>query len=365
MKSIHIVNGETIFHDPTPDLISLFKKFDSGFQVRSIQPGRSFTPKFQCLRDKTIVLENPPFEYSSEELMAALEGKDIPKKGNRYSALDILYVLSLKTLNSCSLCGWHCGVNRFNREKGKCGLSSSVYCAYTFIHIAEETVINPSMVTNLGGCAMRCLYCIDHQMWDTSKLAPLDTKKFWEDAEQLGWSNINTIEFTNPTESLYGIIHVLLNASDDFRLPLVMNCHLYGSQDFYRLADPITDVWLPDLRYGNDACAKALSGVDHYMETAKAGLDAICKEGNRAIVRILVLPGHNQCCHEPAIKLLSKYKKNMWVSILDQYVPEHKAVLDPTMSRRPTSAEIEGVNDLARKYGLRDILECGAEFWGN
>jgi len=174
---------------------------------------------------------------------------------------------------------------------------------------------------------------------------------------------INTIEFTNPTESLPGVIGILFHAPTKFSSAVVMNCHSYGSQAFYDLAGQITDVWLPDLRYGNDKCAKVLSGVNNYMKFAKLGLDAMVQYGSRIIVRILVLPGHISCCHEPAMELLSQYKDKVWVSVLDQYVPEHEAHLDPNLKRRPTKEEIEAVNSLVEKYGLQNILTDSKDFW--
>ena len=363
MKSIYVANGECIFHDPGPEMIPTFLAMDKGFHIESIRPRNDFIPKFQRLKEQDIFLEKSPFEYSPEELVGILNGKPAKKKGERSSALDIPYVLCLRSLNQCSWCGLNCGVNRFSKEKGKCGLSSIVYASPPFIHIAEEAPINPSLVTNLGGCAMHCRYCIEHRLLNTSGLSPLDTMKFWQDAEELVDGNTSAIEFTNPTESLHGIMHILLNAPTDMRLPLVMNCHLYGSRDFYQLADPITDVWLPDLRYGNNRCAKSLSGVEHYMEQATLGLDSICKKGNRVIIRVLILPGHISCCIDPALKVLSKYKDLLWVSVLDQYVPEYKAHLVPGIDRRPTKQEIEQVNDLVKKYDLRNVAECGGEFW--
>ena len=99
------------------------------------------------------------------------------------------------------------------------------------------------------------------------------------------------------------------------------------------------------------------------MEQAETSLNAICRKGNNVIVRILVLPGHVSCCHEPTLRLLSRYKEFIRVSVLEQYIPEYKALLDPVMSRRPTSEEIKHVNDLVRKSGLRDISDNDAEFW--
>lgn len=225
---------------------------------------------------------------------------------HKYSKLNILYALSLSELSHCRLCGWECGINRFSGEKGKCGLGNQAFASRRYIHIAEEPVINPAIVTNMAGCALRCKYCIDSTVWDPGNFNPLNPKRFWEEIQRLreGGTPINTLEFTNPTESLPAIIGLLPQAPSDLNFPVVMNCHLYGSKTFYDLAGQITDVWLPDLRYGNDKCAKALSGVDNYMKYAKLGLDAMVEQGGRVIVRILVLPGHVSCCHEPAMESL-------------------------------------------------------------
>lgn len=99
------------------------------------------------------------------------------------------------------------------------------------------------------------------------------------------------------------------------------------------------------------------------MKYAKLGLNAMVQYGSRIIVRILVLPGQVSCCHEPAMELLSEYKDRVWVNVLDQYVPEHEAHLDPNLKRRPAKGEIEAVNSLVEKYGLRNILTDSKDFW--
>ena len=121
---------------------------------------------------------------------------------------------------------------------------------------------------------MRCSYCIDHDLWETDNLDLVNSERFLGTVGQLmGWEYpINTLEFTNPTESLPAILHLLRDAPDDFNLPIVFNSHLYGAEPFYEIATEIADVWLPDLRYGNNQCAKKLSKVDDYMEYAELGL---------------------------------------------------------------------------------------------
>ena len=129
MKSIYLADGKCIFHDPGPEMIPLFTDMDPDFRVESIQPGKGFTPKFQSMREQDIILEDSPFEYSLQDLMELLNGEVMKAKGDRYSALDILYVLSLKDLNSCSSCGWNCQVNRFNQEKGTV-TQRLIFCMY-------------------------------------------------------------------------------------------------------------------------------------------------------------------------------------------------------------------------------------------
>ena len=251
MKKIYQIGEETIFHDPGPEMIRFFSDIDPSYKVQSVQPGSGFTPKFQLLREKKIKTNRALFDMSKEELRSLFNGQTKPKieTGEEYfySALDILCVLSLKHINKCRLCGWNCGANRYI-ETGKCGLDSKAYHGSPFIHIAEESAINPASVTNFGSCALRCLYCIEHQNWDAINLPPSDPKAFWKNVYELMNQGIpiNTLEFTNPTESLPGLMAILNEAPADFNRPVVLNCHLYGSHSFYNIANHVTDVWLPD-----------------------------------------------------------------------------------------------------------------------
>jgi len=369
MTRIYLSEGQYILLDPGPTAIPFLDAVQPGFKIESAPPGPDFSPKFRNLASEVVTLDRPLMELSQQELRFALFNEGFcPTKANgeySYSRLEILHATALGEMSRCKLCGWECGTNRYSGERGKCGLGSQAFASAPFIHIAEERVINPAAVTNMAGCGLSCTYCTHYELWHPKNFPLIEAKHFWEDIQKLkmGATPINALEFTNPTESLPPIIGTLSQAPSDSRSPVVMNCHSYGSETFYDLAAPVTDVWLPDLRYGNDKCAKALSGVDNYMKYAKLGLDAMAQHDSKIIVRILVLPGHVLCCHEPAMQLLSEYRDRIWVSVLDQYVPEHEAHLDPNLKRRPAKEEIEAVNSSAEKHGLRNILESGSDFW--
>ena len=91
-----------------------------------------------------------------------------------------------------------------------------------------------------------------------------------------------------------------------------------------RLLAQIVDVYLPDLKYGCDPCANRWSGTPNYVATVQSSIAAIAGAGIPTIVRVLVLPGHFNCCHEPALHFLSSLPRHgpMSVSIRAQYSPD-------------------------------------------
>ena len=361
-KIYYTSDGRLVFHDPGPEMIPLLSAMDPNFKIDSIQPQPGFLPKFQKAKKETVTLRKPLFDITHEDL-------DIPDppgldEATSHLTFDALCALALSEISQCRLCGRVCGTNRF-LETGACGLRAQTHNAPPFIHTAEEPQINPSAVVNFAGCSLRCLYCIDAAMWDSESLPKTDPRVFWDQMKKLMKTDIplNSLEFTNPTESIHGILTILKEAPASFRLPVVLNSHLFGTDVFYRIAKYIADVWLIDLRYGCNACGENLSQVEDYMRFAELGLKAICSTDARIIVRILVLPGHVQCCHKPALELLADYKDHVWISILEQFVPEHEAYKDDRLNRRPSSQEIMQVRNLAVQYGLRDIEAARDIFW--
>ncbi len=357
-------DGQLIFHDPGPGMIPFLSSMDPGFRVESVPPKNDFIPRFQKQRKPFIRSEKSFLELDLSDL--DLDADHNTENGTMYSRLDVLHATGLRLLSDCRLCGHDCGVNRY-RKQGLCGLGAKVHQTEPFVHIAEETVINSAIVVNLAGCAMRCCYCINPELLQPQSHPEIDPAAFWPKVAELRTLGVkaNSLEFTNPTESIHGILALLFKAPQDFNLPVVMNSHLYGTEMFYRLANEITDVWLSDLRYGNDDCARRLSKVADYMKYARIGLDAMCGSDVRTIVRTLVLPGHVECCLKPALKLLAEYKANIRLSVLEQYVPEHEAHRDPDLRRRPTASEINEVKTLASKLGLRDVGVDNFDFWSN
>ena len=372
MRNIYKTEDEIIIHDPKIEQIPLLKLIDPDYRIRSINPGCGFIPKFQALRRKKVTLDQPVFDLSIPELTGIINKSisgnfqiDNTQNGlKEYSVLDLCRVAAHKILSNCDLCGRQCSINRY-KETGACGLTAEPFNANPFIHIAEEVPINPALVMSYSGCGMGCCYCIERTLYKSPDYRNTFHKAFWARYEKLKQEyDFNSIEFSNPTESVHSVLDILSFAPMDVSHPVVANVHLYSGKPFYDIALRFVDVWLTDFRYGNDECAKRLSDVDDYMKFAKLGMDQLTGSDSRIIVRILVLPGHLDCCLKPIVDILSEYRDRVWVSILDQYIPEHNAHRFQEINRRPNVEEVSALEEYSRKRGMKLVDSDAIEaFW--
>ena len=75
---------------------------------------------------------------------------EIPKAST--SLLDLKITIVGRMLRNCSCCGWNCGVNREEGEKGFCRLTDSSYYSSEFMHMGEEPELVPSHTIFFSGC---------------------------------------------------------------------------------------------------------------------------------------------------------------------------------------------------------------------
>jgi putative pyruvate formate lyase activating enzyme len=233
-------------------------------------------------------------------------------------------------------------------------LGTEATVAEHFVHIAEEAPINPSLVLNLAGCGLRCRFCQQGALLEPSRVTGERLEpELWARLQAKGARSLSFVG-GNPDESLYAILRFLAAASLNWRLPIAWNCHAYGTLETMSLLEGVVDAYVPDFKYGNEACARRLSAVSHYPATARAAITAMLAQGVSVIVRILVLPGHFACCHVPMLDFLATLdRERLWVSVRGQYCPDSKiAREDGALVRRTSREETEAVRDKARSLGL-------------
>jgi len=178
----------------------------------------------------------------------------------------------------------------------------------------------------------------------------------------MGCHNINLV---SPSQVIPQILEaVYIAARKGLRLPLVYNTGGYDSLEMLTLLDGVVDIYMPDMKYSDDAIARKYSLTKNYPEiNQKAVLEMHRQVGNLItdengiavrglLVRHLVLP--NDLAGSGAILrfLAEKVSKNIYLNIMAQYHPVFQAAKYPELNRRITPQEYQRVLKMARDLDL-------------
>ena len=136
-----------------------------------------------------------------------------------------------------------------------------------------------------------------------------------------------------------------------------------------QLLDGIVDIYMPDMKYADEALAQRYSKVKHYPRVNQAAVkemhrqvgDLVLDQRGLAqrglLVRHLVLPEGLAGTAEVVRFLAKEVSQNTYLNIMDQYRPCYKAGSLPPLNRSTSRQEyIEAVN-LAHRAGLHRLDE--------
>ena len=234
--------------------------------------------------------------------------------------------LARRALLDCRLCGWDCGVDRAAGQRGPCGLGAGASPALPSVHVAEEALINPSLLVPVRGCALRCRSCQQWRLLAPGTPGPIDPLGRSLPPEHRSLARTLSFIGGNPDENLPAIFAALDQAAPSSLLPIVWNTHAWVPTATIDLLDGVVDVWVPDLKYADDACASALSGVEDYVDRAQESIARMVASGAPVIVRLLLLPGHFECCIAPSLRFLAASASPGLSVSLVRYTPEWRTV---------------------------------------
>ncbi len=276
--------------------------------------------------------------------------------------LDVKVKLARSMLGSCNFCERRCSVDRAAGKVGTCHVGDVPHVSSSFLHFGEESLLVPSGTIFFSGCNFRCVFCQNEDIsTDPTNGMLVTSRKLANMATALAMDGARNINYVggDPTPNLHAILESL--AFQDAPVAQLWNSNNYNTLEAMRLLLDVMDIWLPDLKYGNDSCAKRLSGIDRYWAVLTRNLklvhDEMVMSGNASLViRHLVLPGHVDCCSVPVIEWIARELPLAMVNIMGQYRPEHKVLSRPAefkdIARRPTFEEIDSVRSLATRLGI-------------
>lgn len=256
-------------------------------------------------------------------------------------------------IRHCELCEHRCGADRSAGARGLCGADTVARVWRYWVDYAEERPLVPSLLVYLSGCDLRCDFCISEMpAFDSRRGVPLTAD--WLDAA-LDWGcrqGARTLQWIGgePTIHAAAILQALAGCRP--RLPIVWKSNLHGTPETWRLLDSVVDWYVADFKFGNDACARRMAGVERYLEIVTRNLLDVAQRG-RLLVRHLLLPGHRECCLQPILAWLARWLPRVPLSIRTGYLPRWRAGRHPELARPLLPHEGPQAWQLAIDYGLQ------------
>jgi putative pyruvate formate lyase activating enzyme len=285
-------------------------------------------------------------------------------------------------LVSCDICPRECRVNRLGNELGYCRSGRLPIVSAVCTHHGEEPAISGTRGSGavfFGNCNMRCAYCQNYQIsqnWKKQKSKEMDCHTLAERMlylqNELGCHNIN---FVSPSHFVPQLARAVLEAVPmGLRVPLVYNTSGYDSVASLQELDGMISIYLPDLRYASDNWAKKFSDASDYVARARQAItemyrqvgDLVVDEFGLAqkglIVRHLILPNGLAGSEESLTWLVRELSPTVTVSVMSQYMPMHRALRIPLLSRTISVDEYEAVLRLLTDLGIENgwAQEMGA-----
>ncbi|MCL6560767.1 MAG: radical SAM protein [Firmicutes bacterium] len=274
-------------------------------------------------------------------------------------------------LADCTVCAQECHVNRLEGELGVCRGGRQAAVSSYGPHFGEEA---PLVGTRGSGtifftyCNLSCQFCQNcdiSQEGEGDEVSPEEMAEMMLDLQRRGCHNVNLV---SPSHFVPQFLESLVvAAAKGLKIPIVYNTGGYDSLNTLDLLDGVVDVYMPDIKFGDDDAGRKYAGAAGYFSVAKQAVkemheqvgDLVLDDRGIAVrgllVRHLVLPG-DLARTEKVVEFLAKeISVNTFVNIMAQYYPAYKAFDHPVLSRRITREEFREAIKLAERAGLKRI----------
>lgn len=273
-------------------------------------------------------------------------------------------------LSSCTLCPHMCKINRNNGKIGRCKGTGNVKIALASLHHFEEPCIsgkNGSGTVFFSNCNLSCVFCQNYKISQLGLGHEISIDELANIFLEQQKNNAENINLVTPTMYVPQIIEAIKIArKNGLKLPIIYNSNGYENLETIRLLRGYIDVYLPDLKYFDDALAKKYSGISNYFENAtnailemyfQVGLPVFDENGlikKGLIIRHLVLPNHIDNSKKVLLWIKENLPKDIYVSLMAQYFPTYKAKNIEDLNRKLSKEEFEEIKNYLEKLDIHN-----------
>lgn len=253
---------------------------------------------------------------------------------------------------------------------GACGASNRLKIFRSAPHYGEEPPISGqkgSGAVFFSHCPLHCLYCQNYPWSQEGAGTESDVSDLEARLLALHEAGCHNWNLVSPTPWLPWIAAALRQLKNrGISLPVVYNSSGFENTEVLEEFAASLDIAIVDLRYADDATARAASGVERYVESARRAAtwfhrrlgrlridaDGIARRGT--IFRLLVLPGHAGEAAETLRWLARNLGPETTLSVMAQYQPAYRASGMPPFHRGITREEYDRTLEVMEDCGFEN-----------
>lgn len=275
-----------------------------------------------------------------------------------------------EAISPCRLCPVNCMAERLKSEFGVCKAPLKVKISAGVLYPGEEPPLSGrygSGTIFFSYCNLRCVYCQNYQFSQLGNGRTVSLKELAQimlSLQSKGACNINLV-----TPSHYfpqAIAALQIAKSNGLVLPVVLNTSGYESVEVLRMLEGFVDIYLPDFRYIDDRKAETYSGAKSYVTIATNAIREMLRQvpevtydsrgimTKGVVIRILVFPNGIEDLRLTLRHIAREFGRDVFVSLMTQYVPVYMAKDYPEIERKLTKEEILSAIKLLKEEGFKN-----------
>ena len=270
----------------------------------------------------------------------------------------------------CNLCPRACGAVRTEAAgSGYCRMPEGPVLARAALHHWEEPPIsgtNGSGTIFFSGCSLGCVFCQNEKISHEDFGKPVSLERLREICGELIAQGAHNINFVNPTHYAHVLARLL---EEPLGVPVVYNSGGYERVETLKALEGKVDIYLPDLKYLDGACAERYSAAGDYPEVAANAIremvrqtgpvmleDGLLKKG--VIIRHLILPGQVGQAKAVMDWVAEEFDLGeVLFSLMSQYTPWGDLSGHPEIDRRLRKGEMESAITYMQNLGLSGFCQ--------
>ena len=238
-------------------------------------------------------------------------------------------------MSACSACPRQCGADRAHGALGFCGVPEALVVARAAPHFGEEPCISGergSGAVFFSGCTLRCVFCQNYGLSRAKQGKEITVSRLREIFLKLRDQGVHNLNLVTASHYVRPVVEALSGL--DLGIPVVWNSSGYESVESLRMLDGLVQVYLPDLKYMDDALAARYSAAQDYPEIAQTAIREMFRQRGKfaldgdgmlrsgVLIRHLILPRHGQNTKQVIDWVSDSFEPDdVMFSLMSQYTP--------------------------------------------